>query len=141
VGTLVMAGFLKPTEPLPQDPHLLSWGHLMPVVKTREHAPRLSLVLPGWVASVAYSPTTDRLATASSDKVARIFEAATGREVLSFKGHDDAVSSVQFHPEGKLLATGSYDQTAAVWDASTGKLLHRLVGHKGAVTSVTFSPD
>jgi prenyltransferase beta subunit len=30
VGTLVMAGFLKPVSPLPNDPHLLSWGHLMP---------------------------------------------------------------------------------------------------------------
>ena len=30
VGTLVMAGFLEPAEPLPKDPHLLSWGHLMP---------------------------------------------------------------------------------------------------------------
>jgi hypothetical protein len=26
-----MAGFLKPAEPLPSEPHLLSWGHLMPV--------------------------------------------------------------------------------------------------------------
>jgi hypothetical protein len=30
VGTLVMAGFLKPADPLPKDPQLLSWGHLMP---------------------------------------------------------------------------------------------------------------
>jgi geranylgeranyl transferase type-2 subunit beta len=30
VGTLVMAGYLKPADPLPKDPHLLSWGHLMP---------------------------------------------------------------------------------------------------------------
>jgi geranylgeranyl transferase type-2 subunit beta len=30
VGTLVMAGYLKPAEPLPKEPHLLSWGHLMP---------------------------------------------------------------------------------------------------------------
>ena len=30
-GTLVMAGFLKPVDPLPKDPHLLSWGHLFPV--------------------------------------------------------------------------------------------------------------
>jgi geranylgeranyl transferase type-2 subunit beta len=29
-GTLVMAGWLKPAEPLPPDPHLLGWGHLMP---------------------------------------------------------------------------------------------------------------
>src|SRR3954471_10633697 len=32
-GTLVMAGYLKPVEPLPPDPHLLSWGHLMPVTR------------------------------------------------------------------------------------------------------------
>jgi geranylgeranyl transferase type-2 subunit beta len=31
VGTLVMAGVLKPVDPLPKDPHLLSWGHLMPL--------------------------------------------------------------------------------------------------------------
>ena len=30
VGTLVMAGYLQPVDPLPKDPHLLSWGHLMP---------------------------------------------------------------------------------------------------------------
>ena len=33
VGTLVMAGFLKPVDPLPPDAHLLSWGHLMPLPK------------------------------------------------------------------------------------------------------------
>ena len=28
VGALVLAGFLKPVDPPPKDPHLLSWGHL-----------------------------------------------------------------------------------------------------------------
>ena len=31
VGTLVMADYLKPVDPLPRDPELLGWGHLMPV--------------------------------------------------------------------------------------------------------------
>jgi geranylgeranyl transferase type-2 subunit beta len=31
VGTLVLAGYLKPAEPLPRDPELLGWGHLLPV--------------------------------------------------------------------------------------------------------------
>jgi geranylgeranyl transferase type-2 subunit beta len=30
VGTLVMAGYLKPVDPLPARAHLYSWGHLMP---------------------------------------------------------------------------------------------------------------
>lgn len=33
VGTLVMAGVLPAADPLPKDPHLLSWGHLMPLAK------------------------------------------------------------------------------------------------------------
>jgi prenyltransferase beta subunit len=32
-GALVMAGFLKPTDPLPPDPQLLAWGHLFPTRK------------------------------------------------------------------------------------------------------------
>jgi len=31
VGTLVMAGYLKPVTPPPPDAELLAWGHLMPV--------------------------------------------------------------------------------------------------------------
>jgi geranylgeranyl transferase type-2 subunit beta len=30
VGTLVLAGYLKPAKPLPRDAHLLGWGHLLP---------------------------------------------------------------------------------------------------------------
>ncbi len=31
IGTLVMSGWLKPTQPLPPDAKLLGWGHLFPV--------------------------------------------------------------------------------------------------------------
>lgn len=31
IGALVMTGYLRAVEPLPRDPHLLAWGHLMPV--------------------------------------------------------------------------------------------------------------
>jgi hypothetical protein len=40
VGTLVMAGYLKPVDPLPKDPHLLSWGHLMPLADEKPRGRR-----------------------------------------------------------------------------------------------------
>jgi geranylgeranyl transferase type-2 subunit beta len=40
VGTLVMAGFLKPAEPLPKDPHLLGWGHLFPTPEASPSRPK-----------------------------------------------------------------------------------------------------
>jgi WD40 repeat protein len=141
VGTLVMAGALKPEGPQPADPHLLSWGHLMPVVERREHTPALSLSFAGWVSGVAFSPDGDRVAIASADRVARIFDPKSGRESVKCEGHDYAIAAVHFHPTGKLLATGSYDHSAAIWDAATGKRLHSLTGHRGAVASVAFSPD
>ncbi|HEY2909542.1 MAG TPA: prenyltransferase/squalene oxidase repeat-containing protein, partial [Gemmataceae bacterium] len=141
VGTLVMAGVLAAVEPLPADPHLLSWGHLMPVVERREHAPQLSVSVPGWAAGVAFNPAGDRLAIASSDGVARIVDRNTGKVLVNCAGHSDAVTSVQFDPQGKLLATGSFDTTAAVWDAATGRRLHQLPGHRGGVAAVAFSPD
>lgn len=141
IGTLVMAGLLKPADPLPPDPQLLSWGHLMPVVDRREHAPLVSIVLPGWVATVAFSPSGDRLAVASAERSAHIIDPQTGRGIVQCSEHDDAVAAVQFHSDGKLLATGSYDSTAAIWHADTGKRIHRLIGHRGVVTSVAFSPD
>jgi geranylgeranyl transferase type-2 subunit beta len=35
VGTLVLAGVLEPADPLPPDPHLLGWGHLLPPPRAR----------------------------------------------------------------------------------------------------------
>lgn len=34
VGVLIMGGFLKAATPLPNDPHLLGWGHLMPLMES-----------------------------------------------------------------------------------------------------------
>ncbi len=139
VGTLVMAGWLKPVDPLPKDPHLLSWGHLMPTA--RRCVPSLSLKLDGWAGAVAFSPDSRRLATGTADSLVRMFDVETGGEQVRLSRHDDYIVSAEFGPQGELLATGSYDHTANLWGARTGHLLHKLTGHRGAVMSVAFSPD
>ena len=141
VGTLVMAGMLPPVDPLPPHPELLSWGHLMPVVKTREKAFAASIRLPGWAAAVAFSPNGKSLAAAGADHSARLYETDRFQAGQVFPGHRDVVAAVQFHPAGDLIATGCFDHTAVIWDLTTGKIKHRLVGHKGAVLAVAFSPD
>jgi tetratricopeptide (TPR) repeat protein len=71
----------------------------------------------------------------------RIWDSATGKELLALKGHAGRVSSVAFSPDGKCLASGSDDQTVRIWDSATGKELFALKGHAGWVLSVAFSPD
>jgi len=139
VGVLVMARYL-PFDSAAADPHLLSWGHLMPVERSRRRAANVSLKLNGWVGGVAFDPTGQILATGSSDHLAQTFNAQSGKRLQQFIGHEDYVTSVGFSPGGNTLATGSYDHSAILWNAQSAKVQHQLLGHKGAVMSVAFSP-
>ena len=71
----------------------------------------------------------------------RLWDAERGQEVLTLKGHTEAVSAVCFSPDGKRLASASYDLTVRVWDAERGQEVLTLKGHNGPVESVCFSPD
>jgi len=67
------------------------------------------------VNAVVYSPDGKRIATAGADRTIRLWDAATGLEVASFKGHTKSVTSVAFSPDGKLLASTSLDETVRIW--------------------------
>jgi len=91
--------------------------------------------------SVTYSPDGRRIATASQDKTAKIWDAETGLLLLTLTGHTDSVNGIVYSPDGKRIATTSDDHTAKVWDASTGEELLTLSGHTDWVFRVAFSPD
>jgi WD40 repeat protein len=93
------------------------------------------------VQSVAWSPDGSKLATASIDKTAKVWEMATGRELLTFRGHSDYVFGIAWSPDGSKLATASQDGTANVWEANTGHELLTLRGHQAPVNSIVWSPD
>jgi geranylgeranyl transferase type-2 subunit beta len=140
VGTLVMAGFLKPAEPLPTDPHLLSWGHLMPTRDSAATDEIASFRCGGWVSSVVFSPDGTSLAAGAADGIIRLWNLETAKEEAALRGHEDGVASLAFSPNGRVLASGGYDHTASLCDAATGKLQHTLQGHRGVVASIAFHP-
>jgi WD40 repeat protein len=72
-----------------------------------------------------------------------VWDSATGKELLTLKGHTGPVMSVAFSRDGGRIVTGSWDATVRVWDAETGKSLLTLkdpTSMNGAGT-VAFSPD
>ncbi len=108
----------------------------------------------GIVASAGFSPTGDRIVTASWDNSARIWDAQSGKALLKLmaadqqaagmeKGHTGFVNSAVFSPDGQTVLTGSDDGTAKLWDigGGTAVVLKTLAGHQGRVRSCEFSPD
>jgi WD40 repeat protein len=88
----------------------------------------------------AISPDGKTVATSGNDKTAKLWDFATGKEILTFVGHTDSVVDLEFSPDGNRLATASTDETAKVWDVLTGQLLITLVGHTDQIRKVAFNP-
>ncbi len=93
------------------------------------------------IQTVEFSSDGTRVVTACHDGTAKIWDTATGAELLTLRGHGSWVWHAVFSPDGRRVATGSRDATAKIWDAATGEELMTLTGHTGIVTGLAFSPD
>src|SRR4051812_48564856 len=62
--------------------------------------------------SVAFALNGKLVVTGGVDRTARLWDAATGKELLALTGHTNAVRSVAFAPDGQSVLTGSQDNTA-----------------------------
>ena len=81
---------------------------------SRERRERLVLGHEGLALSAAFSPDGQRIVTASSNKTARLWDAATGKPIGGpLKGHEAAVLSAAFSPDGQRIVTASDGQDGA----------------------------
>ncbi len=92
------------------------------------------------VYDLAYSRDGTRLATASGDKTAGLWDAVTGQRLASL-AHAGKVNCVAFSPDGKLLACADNEKAVRLWDVATGREVRSLSGQPENVGRVAFSPD
>jgi WD40 repeat protein len=110
------------------------------------------------VISVTFSPDGKRIVTGGGgfdDPLrplggeVKVWEAETGQEILSLKGHTDGVTCVVFSPDGKRIVSCTKDiihphtkpGELKMWDAQTGHETLTLKGHNAGEACVAFSPD
>jgi WD40 repeat protein len=128
---------LRPGKTNKEDLRGFEWHYLWGLL----HQSRLTLRGHTGIAAAAYSPDGTRLATGGLDKVVRIWDAATGKEVRILQGHTGAVMSVAWSPDGTHLASASADTTVKVWDIAPGREPLTLPAHPGEARCAAFGPD
>ena len=115
-----------------------------------------------YVYGLAWSPDGTRLASCGQKPIVvfasnggvRIWDAATGRRVLTYTGHSASVDlwALAWSPDGRYLASGGTDQVVRVWEARTGQDVVTYYGHVDqppiynsaypyAITAIAWSPD
>jgi WD40 repeat protein len=95
------------------------------------------------VRNVAFSADGKRALTASEDHTARLWDVASGRELMRLK-HDNKVWQAVFSADDQRILTASGDNVARIWDAASGRQLSQLAhGNKvfSSVLEAVFSPD
>jgi WD40 repeat protein len=93
------------------------------------------------ILSVAFSPDGSTIATGSYDKLVKLWDSATGKELRTLKEHSDAVYSVAFLPNGTQLVSGAGDRTLKIWEVQSGKRLFTISDALDSIYAVTVHPS
>jgi RNA polymerase sigma factor (sigma-70 family) len=94
----------------------------------------------GTVWSLSFAPDSQTLASASSNKTVKLWDARTGQLLRTLHGHEKSVDQVVYSPDGSTLASASRDHSIKLWDAQSGELKHTLSPGERPI-SIAFSPD
>ena len=141
---LLERGVLLAVESLDRYPTLEADRFLRSAVPLLPRAVGGAMKHQGAVQAVTFSPDGKRIATASWDGTAGVWDAATGRRLLSLPTREPnhRVTAVTFSPNGALLATAGTDGNAQVWDAANGQRLGSPMTFRPSGTNgVVFSTD
>ena len=71
------------------------------------------------------TPTGRASRRGGSDLLVRLWDAATGEELVRLPGHSDYVYSLAFSPDGKTLVSSSGDTTLRLWDTEPLRLRYQ----------------
>jgi WD40 repeat protein len=90
------------------------------------------------VLGTKFSPDGKQIATCGADKLAKIWDVATGQALKTLEGHTHHVLSIAWQDDGFTVATGSADNTVKIWDPATGEQRRTIGGFPKEVTSITY---
>ncbi|MCC7445804.1 MAG: serine/threonine protein kinase [Anaerolineae bacterium] len=95
----------------------------------------------GWVNAVTWSPDGTKIASASEDKMVRVWNAASGESLAVLRGHTDSIYAVRWSPDGALIASAGSDKMIRIWNPTSGVMLQTLSDETSYPIYLDWSPD
>jgi WD40 repeat protein len=81
--------------------------------------------------SAMFMTDSARLVTGATDGAARLWDLASGRELVTLKGDDNAISGVEISLDGTRLVTVSVAGQVRIWDVTAQRQVAMLQGKEG----------
>jgi WD40 repeat protein len=97
----------------------------------------------GGLPAVAWNGDGTRIGVGGTDRIVRVFDAATHEEDVFGRAHRAAITHIAWSPDGRKFASSSLDWTVRIWNAYVHSQTEPVVlaGHLGGVMGVSWSPD
>lgn len=76
------------------------------------------------------------LASGGPEKVVRVWDPRSGKQVTKFVGHTDNVRDILINQAGDTIMTASSDQTIKIWSLTAGRCMNTLTMHNDSVWSL-----
>ncbi|HEY7417515.1 MAG TPA: serine/threonine-protein kinase, partial [Ktedonobacteraceae bacterium] len=94
-----------------------------------------------FVTAIAWSPGGEYIASGSVDGTVQIWDATTGKTILTYRVHAISVTAVAWSPDSKHIVSGSDNGTIQIWDAVTGETILTYLNVGYDVNAIAWSPD
>jgi WD40 repeat protein/serine/threonine protein kinase len=87
---------------------------------------------------LAWEPDGQRLASGSADETVKVWNATTGRELVTLRGHQERITAIAWGPGGRL-ASGCGNGSVKIWNSIRDQESNGLPGHIPRATAVAWN--
>src|SRR5262249_31647882 len=96
---------------------------------------------PVWPNCLAFTPDGKSLIAGGMDRVLRVLDVPTGKELRRFEGYRASLNALAMSPDGKTVAVAEGAATIRLRDLASGRDLGPVSGHHSSIRTLSIASD